>query len=733
MWNRILASAGALGLGLCAYGAAAQTATSPANTQSPANTPSPANAQGNTANPPPDAAAAQQADVNLDQVNVTSHRFLDQETSGITNLPLPIEQVPQSITIINNNFARAADIQNMADLAQYTTGAVWYNYIPSYGNGMWLRGFNAGFAVDGLPVGTQGDYPAEPDPAIIERFEVVKGPASVVYGAESPGGIVNMVSKSATADTQNYVTALGGSWGHWRLEGQLSGPLNSTGSVRGIAVIAQEEGGGYVDNVNINKTVIYGGLDFDLTSELTGYVRVSYQRLDNTAFNGIPVYPNGSLPPVGPSFFVGGSDFNTIAQITRANAGLTWKPSDLWSIDLKGIYMYTTHGGENAYSSGFIANNGSFPVSGEVFNNWNVNDFTVAATALRYLDDIGLNGSSVSGSLRYQHYRYNILESFLQGTANINESDDQISNYFNTGLTPTATPYQQNQTMDYLTASTQAVIKVLPRVSLIGGFAYSVPWINYQVYNGPWQNLSPGGQTSFRGAVVYEPIDHLNVYFSYSQSFEPNLRLDTSYQVLQPLSGEQYEVGAKYLTPDKRLLLTAALFTINENNVPEYAATVNNEALYKAAGVRHRGLELEATGQIIDHWQIKAGLALLDPTVTQDPSNPVNVGETRPWIPRATANLFSIYTFNNGLSLGGGVRFVGSVKTYDNSSPPTAAIPAYTLVDLVAGYTIGSWHLQANLKNIFNTKYYIAPWQTYAYGLYPGQPASYTLSVTKTF
>lgn len=667
----------------------------------------------------------------LTEITVTANSFLDEDTRGITNLPMPIEKVPQSISILNNDFVKAADLKNMGEIAQYTPGGLWASYSPSYGNQYWLRGFSANFAINGLTV---GDQITEPDPAILERYEVVKGPASVVYGAQSPGGIVNLVSKSALPNTPSYISALVGSWGRARVEGQAAGSLNTSGTVRGIAVAAHEEGGSFVDFVKLNKSVVYGGLDFDLTNDLTGYVRASYQRTEDTPYNGIPTFPNGTLVPVPRSYFLGGSNFNALAQATRVDTGLSGKFSDLWSFDLKGIYQHTTHGGNNVYPYNTIATDGSFPIGGETFNDWHTDDYTIGGTATRKLDDFGLTDSSVSANVRYQHYRYYILEHTGGGAtpANIFAGDGAVSNIFNS-LIPSSV-YEQDQTMNYLTSSIQAVVKVASPLTLVGGVSNSSPKIDYQTYNGPWQNLNPGSQTSYRGALVYEPVKGTNLYASYSESFQPNLRIDTNYNVLQPVSGKQYELGVK-VSPTNQLLLTAALFEIKENNVAEYSATVNGEALYKAADVQHRGLELEATGQIDKHWQVKGGVALLDPKQTADPANPVNVGETRPWIPKATANLFATYEFRKNFSVSGGARYVGAVKTYDNSSTsPTPDLPAYTVLDAAVNYSLDrSWHLQANLKNILDKHYYVPSpiFQALWAGLYPGEPRSIALSVRK--
>jgi iron complex outermembrane receptor protein len=620
----------------------------------------------------------------------------------------------------------------MGEIAQYTPGALWASYSPSYGNQVFLRGFAANYAIDGLLV---GDQITEPDPAALERYEIVKGPASVVYGAQSPGGVLNLVSKSASPDTPNYVEALGGSWGRWGLEGQIAGALNASGSIRGIGVVSHDEGGSFVDFVKLNKTAVYGGLDFDLAEGLTAYVRAAYQITQDTPYNGIPTFPNGTLVPVSRSYFLGASDITNTTQAPHVDAGVRWKPSALWSFGLQTVYQYTDHGGGNDYPYGLIGFDGSFPVGGEHFNSWHVEDFTIAGTATRKLDDIGLAGSYLEASVRYQHYRYYISELNLTGgTANLFSGDRAVSNVFNS-LSTVPGGYEQDQRMNYLTGSGQAVIKVAGPLTVIGGISYSKPDITQQVYNGAFQSYDPGDQVDYRGAIVYEPIAGLNLYASYSESYEPNLRIDTSFNVLPPVQGQQYEVGAKYLL-GRRLLLTAAVFDIKENNVAVYDTMVNGEALYQAEDVRHRGAEFEATGQITDRWQIKAGLALLDPKVTDDPQAPVNNGETRPWLPKVTADLFTTYDFANGFSISGGARYMGSVKTYDTSSPtPTPAIHAYTVIDGALAYTIQRWRVQLNVKNIFDEHYYVSTpvFQSLSAGLYPGEPRSFTVSLRRDF
>ena len=128
-------------------------------------------------------------------------------------------------------------------------------------------------------------------------------------------------------------------------------------------------------------------------------------------------------------------------------------------------------------------------------------DATVAASAVRKFDDLGLTGSSISASARYQHYEYAIEESFLNGTGNINESDRTLADTFNHGLTPGG-GYQQDQRQNFLTASVQTLVKPVQPVTLLGGVSWSRPWIKDQEASAAPQDLSPGGQVSARAGII---------------------------------------------------------------------------------------------------------------------------------------------------------------------------------------------------------------------------------------
>ncbi len=678
--------------------------------------------------------ASQQPTDALEEIVVTGHyRFLDKDTSGTTNLPLPIEKVPQSISLVSNDFIKAADLQNLGEIAQYTPGAVNSGAPGNFVSNLDLRGFPAGYAINGLTI-IHLDY--EPDTAVVDRLEVVQGPSSVIYGASSPGGLINLVLKSPTPNTSSYLQTSGGSWGNWRLEGQVAGPLTASGNIRGIGVAAYEQGDSFVDFVNHQRYVIYGGLDFDLSESLTAYVRASYEDYKRISFDGVPTYEDGSVVSLPRSFFLGGKNQYETTDTYRVNAGLSWEASPIWKIDLKAFFQEEDTSGAETYAITNIEQNGDFLYSLEHDLSYPIQDISVDLSSVYKLDDLGLDGSFLSASAIYQEQKKDETSTFSNAyPANVFAGDVALTNLIATKPFDNALYISEND-LSYLTLSGQAVFKIGESLSLLGGISDS---INPSIKNtsgyaplGPEQSYDPGSQISYRAALTEELISGLNIYGSYSESFQPQTLLNPNNQLLPPSTGKQYEVGVKYMTPNHNLLLTGALFQIDQTNVGEAANLVSAITYYEPTGQqRNRGFELQAIGKVTKNWQINAGFTFLDPRVTKDEDNTI-IGKTVPFLPRSTASLFTSYNFDSGLLNGFfvsmGYRYVDSVKTSFGSTQP---LPSYELVDAAVGYVLDTWRFQLSAKNIFNERYTLSAYQSIYYGNVTGEPTRLTFSVRK--
>jgi TonB-dependent siderophore receptor len=673
------------------------------------------------------------SDAPIEQVVVTAPRiFLSADTSGATNLPIAIEKVPQSISLVSQDFLKSADISTIGQIADYTAGALNVGNQLNEGTIIKLRGFSSGRAIDGLNV--EGGTWFEPDTAIIDRLEIVKGPSSVVYGVSSPGGLVNYVTKSATPQTQDYIYAQAGSWDSYHIEGQVAGALDPNQRILAIGVVVQDQGASFIDTINHEKLSLYGGINAELTDDLTAYIHGGYTREVRTAFDGIPTESDGSPAPLPRSFFIGANDMALKSNIYHAEGDITWKPIDNLQVSLKSNFETSTTTGATPYVFG-LESDGTVGLGYQTAHPVRNTNYAVGLLAYYYLDILGLKDSFLSVSALHQDDSFSNNGTYYAGslTGNIFDGEEVLSSGFRS-LRDQTSPFLITSHLATDTAAFQALIKPIDPLSVLFGVSYSKPSTTTGA-DGINTKFAQAGQVSYRAGLTYEVIDGLDPYTSFSQSFVPQTFQTITGAPLAPLQGDQYEAGLKYRSSDGLLLLTAAVFRIDQSNEAQYDQTVDGADYYKAVGeVRHDGVELEATGSVTPEIQLRASYSYLDPKVTKDDDTAI-VGHEELFLPKNTASFFSTYTLQDGtlsgLSFGGGVRYVGSVKTsYDGS---TRDIDDFVLVDAIVSYQYADWLFQLNGRNIFSEKYFINNYQTLFYGNVPGEPASVTFSIERKF
>jgi iron complex outermembrane receptor protein len=651
-------------------------------------------------------------------------------------------------------------LKSLGEVAEYTPGAINAGNQLGAGALIKLRGFNPGRAVDGLNTGGLTAF-YDPDYAIFDRFEVVKGPTSVVYGPSSPGGLVNFVTKSATPHTIDYVYAQVGSWNSYRVEGQAAGALDSAGRIRVIGVVVRDQGDSFIDVINHVKTTVYGGINVDITDSVTGYLHGGYERFSRTAFDGIPAEPDGSPAPVSQSFFIGAKGMDLKTSAYHAEGDLTWHATDTLDVSVKGNFERTNTVGQTPYAYGLDAT-GAIALGYQTINESPNDNYGIGVSSIYRLDGLGLSNSFVSLAAMHQVNSQGQNLGYNGGAGNIFGGEAALAQEFESLSREALSPYVYNVHVKVTTVTAQSVAQVITPLSLLVGASYSKP-DQTQVYNGVYDDFNFNSRISYRGALIYEVVPTVNAYASFSQSYSPQaLQSCTLPQggtacseigTLPPEIGQQYEVGAKYRSSNGRLLMTGALFQVTQQNQGVFDKQVASVAYWKPVGeLTHKGVELEVVGQITSQWQIHAGYEFLDPKITKALDSGAapqgaTIGQTELYLPKHTASFYTTYTighgFIRGVSFGGGIRYVGAQHTsYDSalanleglrSSTITKDLPNYTLVDANVGYTVGKWLLQLNGHNIFDRHYVINNYQTLLYGNFVGTPASVALSVRREF
>jgi outer membrane receptor for ferric coprogen and ferric-rhodotorulic acid len=695
------------------------------------------------------AAEATPPDTALQEVVVVGHyEFLSADTSGATNLPLPIEKVPQSISLVSADFIKAADLKTLGDIAQYTPGALNVGNQEGFGTIVKLRGFASIQAFDGLNVGVLSGSSYEPDYAIVDRMEIVKGPSSVIYGVSSAGGLINFVTKSATAQTPNYVSAQYGSWNSFRLEGQAAGALNQAGDLRGIGVVVREQGKSFMTDISHDSTILYGGLNWNPSSTVSAFLHGGFERHVRTAFDGTPTEEDGTPAPLPRSFFIGSKDLELSTNLWHAESDVTWHVGDALDLSLKGNIRHVFTHGAAPYSFG-LDSAGNLGLAIQDFEGGlHANDYAVGGSGIYHLDGLGMSNSFVSLSAMYQddlsggaggqglfsgQYAGSDPDNPFVGSVNLAAGQAGVESAFNTAGRTGPQLYFSTK-LKTLTVSAQSWLQIIDHLSVLAGASYAKPRITSE-QNSVVQDYSAGSQMSYRGGLLYEFLPGANAYFSYSQSFNPQTYIDGTGAVLPPVIGNQYEAGIKFRPVNGRLLLTAAVFQIKQKNQGEFDTQIDGLDRYRAVGeLTHRGLELEGVGRLSRNLQVNVGYSYLDPKVTKD-SDITVVGRHEVFLPKQTASVFSTYTFNEGalqgVSLGGGARYVGPEPTaYDGSSKD---IPGYAILDASAGYSRAGWTLQFNLHNFLDRRYYINNYNTLFYGNVVGAPLNASVTLRKDF
>ena len=237
-----------------------------------------------------------------------------------------------------------------------------------------------------------------------------------------------------------------------------------------------------------------------------------------------------------------------------------------------------------------------------------------------------------------------------------------------------------------------------------------------------------------RVGLVYQP-DHVQSYYvSVSRSYQPSAEmfaLSTTNQDLEPEETTNFEIGGKWDLLDNRLALTAALFRLERTNM-KTTDPANPTKLVLAGEQRTDGLELTASGQLSEKWQVYAGYAYLDAEITKSNSRTngiANEGQTPTLTPRHSANLWLVRSLTQEWRVGMGANYVDDRYTaLDNQ----VVMPAYTTVDAALLYNQPKWDMALRLRNVFDKDYYAS-----AHGsvdlITPGAPRTLELSTNYRF
>ncbi len=646
------------------------------------------------------------------------------ERSGVMKTDAPLNEIPQSITVISKEQIRDQNAQTMQEVLRYAAGVRSEMYgLDNRGDWFTLRGGSEGSVLlDGLRVPLTGWYGVvRNEPYAFERIEVLRGPASVIAGQNGPGGVVNLVSKRPQETAQREISVQVGNDSHKQISLDLTGSLNNDGTLLYRLVALGKDSGTQVDHADDKRTFIAPSLTWKPTdgTTLTAYAEYQKDETGNTnAFfpivGTLTSAPNGKIPY---DTFISEPDWDYYGG-TRKRVGYEFEQAlgDNWTlrhrlrhddIDGKMRTMYA------AWWEGFVDATGAPDPNGTYLNRfWYFTDDTARINNA----DLLFEGKLTFG--RTQH-------TLLFGVDAMNSHMRQVS--WGDGLatpldvynpvygtfplpayldTPATDSYTRVRNIGLLV---QDQIKFDDRWVLVAGLRHDRAKTDTQVIYGGVRrppSHSDDSATSKNLGLVYLADGGWSPYVSYSESFEPVAGTDSSENPFEPKRGKQAEVGVKWSPDDGRITAAAAIYKLKEKNRLSTDPADINESIQRGE-VAVKGLELEVAANLTA-WDLIASYTYMDARQTkvgEDPESLRYLDKQLSGIPKHSAAVWAMHKFDRyglqGLKAGAGVRYVG--KTSDGIDVTTT--PSSTLLDLMLSYETGPWRFALNVANATDKTY----------------------------
>jgi iron complex outermembrane recepter protein len=666
-------------------------------------------------------AAASSAGGNAEGETATGHvdGYVASRSGSGTKTDSALIETPAAISVVTQDQMRAQAVQNIQEAVRYTSGTrAETSGADNRFDYIYVRGFQADLYLDGMRLFTSGFSTSIVDPYSLERLEVLHGPASVLYGQASPGGLVNMVSKRPAEVPYHEMFLSTGSYG--RIQGgvDLGGPIDKDKQFLYRLTTEGFDVGSQVDDVKYKRVMIAPSLTWRPDNQTTITFLGTYQNDPNAGFfNQLPKNGVGTLFPLPngqyiPTSFYPGVPSSDHESRERGQIGYLAEHrfDNVFTVRQNVRYSDISNSITTIYPTGQSTRDPNSLARSSFAENDHLRTFDIDNQLEAKFGLGGLTHTVLFG-IDYQNGNYGNRSGF--GSA----PDISVSNpNYNTPVTiPFTSTNRQN--FDQIGLYAQDEIKFDHWVALLGARWDQVDQISLT------RSLATGATTASsqvtnsatteRGALLYKFDNGVAPYIQYTESFQPQLTgLVNGGGPLVPTTGQQEEVGIKY-QPDAKSLYSIAAFNLLQQHVTTPDPS-NSLFVVQTGEIRSRGIELEAKTEINRGLSLLASYTYLDQVITSS-NTATQAGRHPVGIPMNSASLWADYTFHggqlDGFGVSGGVRYLG--ETAGNITGTTVLqVPDVTLFDAAVHYdfsTLGpkfkGYSLQVNATNLFDKTY----------------------------
>ena len=683
-------------------------------------------------------AMAQEAQLGEIQVVGRSEgqRYYSDE-AGVARAETPLREMPQAVRVVSRQAIDDIGAVRLEEAYDYVSGV---NRQNSFG-GLWdnfsIRGFagnpdtGANFLRNGY-AGNRG-YNAPRDMANVERLEVIKGPASALYGGSEPGGILNIVTKKPQFKAGHAVEVYAGSYDTYRTLLDSTAPITDTLAYR--LNMAYEDKGSFRDHIDSQRYLIAPSFTWLLTPSTVVNYDFEALRQKMPMDRGV-IAINGKVGSIPRERFLGEPNDSKVTIDNKThNLTVEHEFSSDWKAKAGLAYRTTSLEGYSTEASPRTAG----------ATRWTTAGAPVIERERRYRDyssnDLSfqgeVHGKFAIGGIKHEvlagidSYRFELDQLMKRGRSTTTYGlNIHAPAYGQPPLALNTTPTNTLETQDNTGFFLQDQIALATDWRLLVG-------LRHDRFRQEIDNRGTGARTEQehnvttpRLGLTWLATPTLSVYTLASESFRANNGVDAAGGAFNPERGKSKEIGLKYEAPNKRYGGTVSVFEIDKKNV--LTNDPANAGFSIAAGAaRSRGIEFDFSGQITDKIRVLANYAYIDAEITKD-NNAALVGARLTNVPKHSGSVLAMYEdgFAAGrYGFGAGATYVG--KRAGNSSD-SFELPGYTTVRTMAYWKPSkTLRFSLDIDNLFDKKYYASSYDVY--WITPGAPRTVTLGMQAKF
>jgi len=687
-----------------------------------------------------------QADAERSATTDGTGSYTSRQASTATGLGLSLRETPQSVSVITRQRMDDQGLTQLTDVIAYTPGLT----VSQSGNAgsdtspIYARGFQVEtYMLDGVRQ-VDSNYSSifqTYDMEMFDRVEVVRGATGLMNGFGTPSAAINLVRKRPTEEFRASAKVELGSWNYRRITGDIGGPLNEAGTLRGRIVAVAQENDSYIDRLHEKKQAIFGTLEADIApgTLVRGGLSTQNHKASGHARSGLPAYfSDGTRTSWSRSASAAPSWSYSDRSTSNVFAAIEHRLAGDWLLKATASRTITDYDELVGYAANGYPNQSTGAGLGLWATRWAAKpkqdalDLQAAGTFELFGRRHDLAAGALLSRTHYTGPSYTnwTFPGWSSSIANIYSWD---------GNTPAAPPnpaigtFGNDERLNSVYAS--ARLRPTDTLSVILGGRVS----DWQRRQSTYRTATGASTYSVRretgeftpyAGITYDFSASWSAYASYTNIFKPqNNRLQNG-DYLEPQVGDSYELGVKGAFFGDRMNIGAAVYKAKQDNlavsIPGVFAPDGSQAYQSVSGTSTRGFEVEASGQVRPGWQLSAGFSR---NMTEDRNGAPLLTN----VPRNSATFYTSYriaALGRGLTVGGGLRWQNEIYT-DNLGPLRARFvqPSYAVVDLMARYPITDKVTAAvNVSNLFDKSYYMSTGASYY-----GAPRSVRASLNVAF